>query len=169
MTDLPSAGARLRVAEKAAPYFVRIDVPIGADRPDTWTKEAGSQDVAACVAFCLDSLAERGVASDTTVDTLDPVTHTSRSLETFTNVQVRIWHRPTDEPKADLVFDRTCLPWAVPDVLAEFAAVPTHHALPPLSDKARESQLALGGPFESEHALLTAVAQRAGGQPDQSQ
>ncbi|MEU3475888.1 hypothetical protein [Rhodococcus sp. NPDC006774] len=140
MSDLTSAETRRAISERAAPYFVRIDIPKELTQPETWVVEAAAENTEACAHFCAQALGDRNVND-----------------ETFSNIQVRVWHRPLTSESASLVFDRTCLPWAVPEVLAEFATQQNHSALPPITSEAMEHQREIGGPFDSEHALLVAV------------
>lgn len=67
------------------------------------------------------------------------------------NVQVRVW---TGRPR-ELVFDRTVQACSVPQIMHEFAR---HQLTPvPAPDESALSEIAaLGGPFDSDHALLRA-------------
>lgn len=145
MADLTSTAARQAIAGAATPYFVRVDVPIATDQPETRVKAAGQSDIAGCSTFCEQVLSEESIGKDD-----------------LTNIQVRVWHRTDTAPEsAQLLLDRTCLPWAVAEVMKEFANEVDHQPLAPLTSSAEAERRDLGGPFETEHALLVAINRRA--------
>lgn len=71
------------------------------------------------------------------------------------NVQIRIWGDV--DGRRQLVFDRTFLPPSATSVLAEFAAGEIT-PVPPLDEVAEQERAALGGPFDTDHALMVATA-----------
>lgn len=140
MADLPSEEQRNAVSVSAAPYYIRVDVPIGLSSPETRTAESAQPGVAGCAVFAGTALADLGVSPD------DPV-----------NVQVRIWFSPGVADDARLVFDRFAEAFAILPLVADFLKEPRTTALAQPSPAAEAQRNLVGGPFDTEHALTVAM------------
>lgn len=156
MADLPSEEQRNAVSVSAAPYYVRVDVPIDLKSPETRTAEGPQPGVDGCAVFVATAMADLGVSPD------DPV-----------NVQVRIWFSPGVAEDARLVFDRFAEAFAILPLVSDFLKEPRTTALAQLSPTAEGQRNMVGGPFDTDHALAVAmnryVERQLGGEQGESQ
>lgn len=144
MADLPSLAERQRIAIEADPYYVRVDVPHDVGSPTTWVDENALHSAASCAVWAAFKIADRGVHTD-----VDP-----------RNIQIRIWHadnaarRTTHLPR--LVFDRTVAPPSLVHVLSSLAdGIPDPPV--PVDPAAELMRKSLGGPFDTDQALMVAM------------
>ncbi len=146
MTDVYSQAAIESLMSVPTSYVIRIDIPLSIDSPDTTVIQSGVDSVEECDSFVNRNLAE--VLGDATW-TL--------------NAQCRIW---TNHPPAGLklVFDLFTVPEMVIQKMKEFVRTAPHHEIVP-SPTARHEKTRrdLGGPFDSDHAMLVAINNRAFG------
>ena len=123
----------------AAPYFVRVDVADDPTSPDTKIAQQGSATPSGCGVYIATALSELGVSTDDSV-----------------NVQVRIWLSPGVAEVPHLVYDRTTEAFAVLRLVADFMKEPRTTPLEPLGEAAMQVRRDLGGPFDTDQALMVA-------------
>ena len=141
MADLVSKDQRNEVAMNAAPYFVRVDVAHDPTSPDTKFVQQGSATPSGCGVYIATAISQLGV-----------------SIEDTVNVQVRIWLSPGDTAVPHLIYDRTTPAFSVLRLVADFMKAPRTAPLEPLSEAAMQVRRTIGGPFDTDQALMVASA-----------
>lgn len=146
MTDVYSREAFESLIAIDATYVVRIDIPLSMQSPETAIIQSGADSPQACKLFVDDTLAE----------VINDITRTM-------NTQCRIWEvRGTSALR--LIFDQFTVPEMVVRGVKEFSfKVPPHEPIAPPSAQQERTRRSLGGPFDSDHALLVAINNRTFG------
>lgn len=130
----------------ATTYVIRIDIPISLHSPKTEIIQGGAGSPEQCVSF---------VNHNLTRVLNDP----SWNL----NVQCRIW-QIQESSRLQLVFDQFTIAEMIGQGLKEFVSVaPRHEPIAVLSTHHEQTRRDLGGPFDSDHALLVAINNRTFG------
>lgn len=124
-------------------YVIRIDIPISLHSPKTEIIQSGANSPDQCLSFVDRSLA--GVLNDA-----------SWNL----NIQCRIW-QIQESSTLQLVFDQFSIAEMIGQGLKEFASTaPRHEPIASLSTQHERMRRNLGGPYDSDHALLVAINNR---------
>lgn len=148
MADVVSELAIRQIEQLAAnqsnEFIVRLDVPVGPADPQTLVTVVGAKDQGHCAVQAALALAE------------------SRPTFPEANLQIRVW-RLVDRTR-QLVFDRTIQAETFSAVMSEFARQDELPTVPPLSPEAASKRDALGGPFDTDHALIVATARSTSGE-----
>ena len=135
MADVVSSEARRQIASVHSPFVVRLDLPYALDKPETQVLVEGAQTPGHCSVMAALLLAEHTPIPDA-------------------NIQIRVW--ACDGESRQLVFDRVVRAHAVNPMMSEFAVQELLERVPPLDEAAEEARRALGGPFDTDHALMVA-------------
>lgn len=139
LPDVVSSFARRQIKSCLGHYVVRVDVPADVQAPHTRSVIVAAQDQAHCAVRVALILAENPPPPGA-------------------NIQVRVWSRG-DDGALQFVLDRTVQDASVRTVMREFAQSPRPHTpIPPLAESALDHHRALGGPFDTDHALIVASA-----------
>ena len=148
MADVVSELAIRQIEQLAAnevnEFIVRLDVPVGPADPQTLVTVVGAKDQGHCAVQAALALAE------------------SRPTFPEANLQVRVW-RSVDQTR-QLVLDRTIQAGSFSAVMSEFARQDRLSTVPPLTPEAVSGREALGGPFDTDHALIVATARSVSGE-----
>jgi len=139
MADLTRATKSETVDQAANLYFIRLDFPLSSDSPDT-IAETYSTDTAQDVV----PKAESAVARHAHV------------VVDVASVQLRVWQR-LDSPTPSLVFDTNAVPPLAIEALAGFMASDDVAPLPAIDHAAAAVRAKVGGPFDTDHALIVAL------------
>lgn len=130
----------------ATAYVIRVDIPISLHSPKTEVLQSGADSPEQCVSFVNHCLA--GILNDV-----------SWNL----NIQCRIW-QIRESSTLQLVFDQFTIAEMIGLGLKEFASTaPSHEPIASLSTQHEQTRRDLGGPFDSDHALLVAINNRSFG------
>lgn len=143
MADVYSIEAYESLIAIDATYVVRIDIPQSMQSPDTRIIQSGADSPQACQLFVDETLSE----------VINDITWTM-------NTQCRIWEsqRPNN---ICLVFDQFTVPEMVVKGVRDFASSTSlRKQITPPSTNQQRTRRDLGGPFDSDHALLVAINSR---------
>ena len=135
MADVVSDEARQQIATIHSPFVVRLDLPYALDQPETEVFVEGAQTPGHCSVMVALLLAEHTPIPDA-------------------NIQIRVW--ACDGDSRQLVFDKTVQAHSVNPLMSEFALQEVLARVPPLDEAAEEARRAMGGPFDTDHALVVA-------------
>ena len=143
MADVVSELAVKQIEQCAEEFVVRLDVPVGPSDPQTLVAVLGAKNQGHCTVQAALALAE------------------NRPTFPEANLQIRIWRFAG--ATRQLVFDRSVQAGSFSAVMTEFARKDELAPIPPLSPEAAGKREALGGPFDTDHALIVATARYASG------
>lgn len=135
MADVVSDEARRQIAAVCSPFVVRLDLPYALNKPETEMFVEGAQTPGHCAVMVALLLAEHTPIPDA-------------------NIQIRVW--ACDGDSRELVFDETMQAHSVNPLMSEFAVREVLERVPPIDDAAEAARRALGGPFDTDHALAVA-------------